>query len=85
MNDPKTWTTGWGLPEGVGAVLDRGGQRGKNWDNCNIITTTTTTTTTTTIKRCNCGHGSCQTKSVQNPNHRLTFNKFPNTSPKEWQ
>ena len=27
----------WGLPEGIG-VLGRGGQRGKNRDNCNSIT-----------------------------------------------
>ena len=38
MNDPWTWTTVWGLTVGVGAGLGGGGQRGKNWDNCNRIT-----------------------------------------------
>ena len=39
MNDPQTWTTVWGWTMGVEAVggLDRGGQRGKNWVNCNRI------------------------------------------------
>ena len=31
MNDPWTWTAGWGLALGV--ELGRGEQRGKNWDN----------------------------------------------------
>ena len=34
MNDPWTWTTGWGLTVGAG----RGGQREKNWDKYNRIT-----------------------------------------------
>ena len=38
MNDLWTWTTVWGLPVGVGGGLCGRGQRGKNWDNCNIIT-----------------------------------------------
>ena len=38
MNDPWTWTTGCGLTVGGGSGLGRGGQRGKNWDNCNRIT-----------------------------------------------
>ena len=36
MQDPWTWTTVWGPPEGV-VVLGRGGQMGKMWDNCNNI------------------------------------------------
>ena len=31
MSDPWTWTVG------AGGGLGRGGQRGKNWDNCNRI------------------------------------------------
>ena len=38
MNDPRTWTTVWELTVGVGGGMCRGGQRGKNWDNCNRIT-----------------------------------------------
>ena len=37
MNDPGTWTTVWGLSVGAGGGLGRGGQRGKNWDNCSRI------------------------------------------------
>ena len=37
MNDPWTWTTGWGLTVGVGGGLG-GDQRDKNWDNCNRTT-----------------------------------------------
>ena len=37
MHDPWTWTTVWGLPEGVGGWLCGGGQSGKTWDNCNSI------------------------------------------------
>ena len=35
MNNPQTWTTVWELT--VGGGMGRGGQRGKNWDNCNSI------------------------------------------------
>ena len=38
MNDPQTWTTVWELTVGAGGGMGRGGQRGKNWDNCNRIT-----------------------------------------------
>ena len=38
INGPWTWTTMWGLTVGTGSGLGRGGQRGKNWDNCNRIT-----------------------------------------------
>ena len=38
MNDPWTWTTGWGLTVGEGIGLGGGGQWGKNWDNCNRTT-----------------------------------------------
>ena len=38
MNDPQTWTTGWGLTLGIGGGMGRGGQRGKNWDDCNSTT-----------------------------------------------
>ena len=37
MNDPWTWTTTWGWTVGAGVGWDGGGQRGKNWDNCNRI------------------------------------------------
>ena len=37
MNDPWTWTTVWGLTTGAGGGLGGGGQRGKNWGNCNRI------------------------------------------------
>ena len=37
VSDPWTWTTVWGLTVGVGDGLSGGGQRGKNWDNCNRI------------------------------------------------
>ena len=37
IRDPWTWTTGWGQIVGAGSGLDGGGQRGKNWDNCNRI------------------------------------------------
>ena len=37
MNDPWTWTTVCGWTVGVGSGLGKGGQRGGNWDNCNII------------------------------------------------
>ena len=33
--DLQIWTIGWGLAVGVGGRLGGGGQRGKNWDNCN--------------------------------------------------
>ena len=33
MNDPWTWTTGWGLTVGVGGGLGGGEQRGKNGTN----------------------------------------------------
>ena len=39
MNDPGTWTMVWGWTVGVGSGLVRGGQQGKNWDNCNRIIT----------------------------------------------
>ena len=29
MNDPRTWTTAWGLTVGVGSGMDGVGQRGK--------------------------------------------------------
>ena len=38
MNDPRTWTTVWGLTVAVGIGMGRGGQRGKTWDNYNRIT-----------------------------------------------
>ena len=38
MNDPWTWTTVWGLTVGAGGGMGRGGQREKNWYNCNRIT-----------------------------------------------
>ena len=38
MNDPWTWTTGWGLTVGAGVGMGGGEQRGKNWDKCNRIT-----------------------------------------------
>ena len=38
MNDPWIQTTVWGLTVGVDGGMSRGGQRGKNWDNCNRIT-----------------------------------------------
>ena len=40
MNDLWTWTPVWGPTVGAGVGwggLGRGGQRGKNWDNCNKI------------------------------------------------
>ena len=37
MNDPQTWTTVWELTVEAGGGMGRGGQRGKNWDNCNRI------------------------------------------------
>ena len=37
VNDPWTWTIGWGLTVG-GVVWGRGEQQGKNWDNCNRTT-----------------------------------------------
>ena len=37
MNDPWTWTTVWGWPEGVGIGRHRGRQRVKIWDNYNRI------------------------------------------------
>ena len=37
MNDPWTWTRVWGLTMGGRSGVGRGGQRGKNWDNCNRI------------------------------------------------
>ena len=36
---PTDQTTVWGLAVGAGSGMGRGGQRRKNWDNCNIITT----------------------------------------------
>ena len=41
MNDPWTWTMVWGLTVGGGGGGEpgRGGQRGKNWNNCNRIIT----------------------------------------------
>ena len=38
MNDPWTWTEEWGLTVGVGDGMGGGGQKGKNWNNCNRIT-----------------------------------------------
>ena len=38
MNDPRTWTTVWGLTVGTGTGQGGGEQRAKNWDNCNRIT-----------------------------------------------
>ena len=38
MNDPQTWTTVWELIVGAGGEMSEGGQRGKNWDNCNRMT-----------------------------------------------
>ena len=38
MNDPQTWTTVWELTAEVWGGMGGGGQRGKNWDNCNRIT-----------------------------------------------
>ena len=38
MNDSQTWTTVWELTMGVEGGLGRGGQREKNWYNCNRIT-----------------------------------------------
>ena len=38
MNDPWTWTTVWELTVGMGGGMGGGGQRRKNWDNCNRIT-----------------------------------------------
>ena len=40
MNDPWTWRTVWRLMVGAGGRLGTGGQKGKNWDNCNRITIT---------------------------------------------
>ena len=37
VNDPWTWTTVWGLTVGLEGGLGGGGQRGKNWNNCNRI------------------------------------------------
>ena len=37
VNDAWTQTTGWGLTRSRGG-LGEGGQRGKNWDNCNRVT-----------------------------------------------
>ena len=37
MNDPWTWTTVWGWMVGALGGWDGGGQRGKNWGNCNRI------------------------------------------------
>ena len=38
MNDPQSWTTVWELiVVGVGG-MGRGGQRGKNWNNCDRVT-----------------------------------------------
>ena len=39
MNDPQTWTTVWEWTVGARGGMGRGGQRQKNWDNCNKITT----------------------------------------------
>ena len=38
MNDPWTWTTVWELTVGAGFGMGSGGQRERNWDNCNGIT-----------------------------------------------
>ena len=38
MNDPWTRTTVWGLTMGAGVGLGGGGQRGKNYKNCNRTT-----------------------------------------------
>ena len=38
MNDQGTWTMVWGLTVGPWGGLGRGGQRGRNWDNCTRIT-----------------------------------------------
>ena len=35
MNDPWTWTTGWGLTVGVQGGLGREEERGKYWGSCN--------------------------------------------------
>ena len=37
MNGPMTRTMVWGLTVGAGGGVGRREQRGKNWDNCNII------------------------------------------------
>ena len=37
MNDPWTWTTVWELTMRARGGMNRGGQRGKHWDNCNRI------------------------------------------------
>ena len=39
MNDPQTWTTVWEWTVGARGGMGRGGQRQKNWDNYNKITT----------------------------------------------
>ena len=39
VNDPPTWTTVWELTVGAGSGMGREGQRGKNWENYNRITT----------------------------------------------
>ena len=38
MNEPGTWTTEGELTVEVGDGMGGGGQRGKNWNNCNGIT-----------------------------------------------
>ena len=35
MNGTWTWKTGWRLTMGGGGQLGGGGQREKNWSNCN--------------------------------------------------
>ena len=37
MNDPQKWRAEWGWTVGERGRLGRGGQRGKNRDNCNRI------------------------------------------------
>ena len=37
MNDSWTWTTERGVTVGERGGLGGGGQKGKNWDNCNRI------------------------------------------------
>ena len=38
MNDPRTWIAVWELTVRAEGGMVGGGQRGKNWDNCNKTT-----------------------------------------------